>query len=361
MIGLSEKGRSRFGATRTRLRVAQVVCTESFAGVERYVTVLSAALSRAGQDVLVLGGDETAMRAGLEGSGAAWSPAPTVASAIRQLRTHSPFDLVHAHMTQAETAAVIATAGSGVPVVCTRHFAQQRGSSTLRRAASSILARRIDTQISISRFVSDRIEGSSVVIVPGVSGVGTPQPSSKRRKEVLMVQRLEPEKRADLGVEAWSASGLAERGWSLVVAGEGSQLASLATLAASLGVSGSCRFLGFRSDVAELLRNAGIFLAPRPDEPLGLSVIEAMASGTPVVAAAGGGHLETVGLHNAAALYEPYDTVGAGRLLAELAIDASRRDAYGAELAELQKRHLAVDSQLAATVDLYAQILDKAQ
>lgn len=361
MIQLSEMRRARFGARRSRLRVAQVVCTDSFAGVERYVTVLSAALSRAGQDVTVLGGDERAMKAGLEGSDAAWFAAPTVTSAIRQLRNHLPFDLVHAHMTQAETAAVIATVGSGIPVVCTRHFAQPRGSSTPRRAVSSILARRIDTQISISEFVADRIEGSSVVIVPGVSSVGTVRLSSKRRKEVLMVQRLESEKRADLGVEAWSASGLAKHGWSLVVAGEGSQLESLVTLAGSLGVRESCRFLGFRNDVAELQCSAGIFLAPRPDEPLGLSVIEAMASGTPVVAAAGGGHLETVGLHNAAALYQPYDIAGAGRLLAELAFDATRRDVYGAELAELQRRHLAVDSQLAATVDLYTQILDKAQ
>lgn len=357
MIPVSEKGCSPLGAKARRPRVVQVVCTDTFAGVERYITVLSVALSRTGWDVVVLGGDERSMKAGLVDSNVAWFAAPTVGVAVRQLRSQFPFDLVHAHMTQAETAAVVATALSGVPVICTRHFAQRRGSSTLNKVLSSAMARRIKAQISISEFVSGSIEGSSVVIVPGVESVEVLRPSSKRRKEVLMAQRLEPEKRGDLGIEAWCASRLAEHGWSLVVAGGGSELERLVAMADALGVAESCRFLGFRSDVPELLRSAGIFLAPRPDEPLGLSVIEAMAAGTPIVAAAGGGHLETVGLHSSAALYPPSDTAEAGRLLAELALCTDRRDAYGVELAELQRQHLAVDDQLSATVNLYSQIL----
>ena len=43
------------------------------------------------------------------------------------------------------------------------------------------------------------------------------------------------------------------------------------------------------------MRAAGVLLAPRTDEAFGLSVVEAMARGLPVVAAGSGAHLETVG------------------------------------------------------------------
>ena len=51
------------------------------------------------------------------------------------------------------------------------------------------------------------------------------------------------------------------------------------------------------------MRAAGVLLAPRTDEAFGLSVVEAMARGLPVVAAGSGAHLETVGSVPGAALF----------------------------------------------------------
>ncbi len=342
---------------RGRPTVAHVVCTQDFAGVERYVSTLSVALAGRGWDVVVLGGREESMRPALQEAGVRWIPAPTVATAVLRLREQFPVDLVHAHMTQAEVASVLASIGTRTPVICTRHFASDRGSSTLRRKVSHLFARRIAEQVSISQFVAERIDGTSTVIVPGVPSCETILDSSQRHSQVLMAQRLEEEKRADLGVSAWAASGLAETGWSLLIAGDGSQRESLLRLAERLGVASSCHFLGFRPDVADLMRQAGIFLAPRPDEPLGLSVIEAMAAGTPVVAADGGGHRESLGLHPTAALYPPGDTNAAGLLLRRLALAPHERDSYGASLAEIQRAHLGIEVQLGRTVDLYRELL----
>jgi glycosyltransferase involved in cell wall biosynthesis len=58
-----------------------------------------------------------------------------------------------------------------------------------------------------------------------------------------------------------------------------------------------------------------MLLAPAQAEPFGLSVLEAMAAGIPVLAAAGGAHLETVGLGLRPLLFEPGDARQlAGRL-----------------------------------------------
>src|SRR6201999_467277 len=90
------------------------------------------------------------------------------------------------------------------------------------------------------------------------------------------------------------------------------------------------------------------------DEASGLSVVEAVAAGLPVVAAAGGGHLETVGPVPGAALYDPLDTRQAGRLLADLATDPDRRATYGDALRAGQREHFPVAGPGHPPLDLFA-------
>ena len=96
--------------------------------------------------------------------------------------------------------------------------------------------------------------------------------------------RLAPEKRPGLAIDtlAWlRAAGVRAR---LVVAGNGPLRAALERRAALLGVS----FLGFEADraaLARLLASADLVIAPGPVETFGLAALEALACGTPVVAA----------------------------------------------------------------------------
>ncbi len=68
--------------------------------------------------------------------------------------------------------------------------------------------------------------------------------------------------------------------------------------------------VGHVAETDALLAGASILLAPAPREPFGLSVVEAMAHGLPVVAAGGGAHLETVG--DDGLLFPRGDTGGSG-------------------------------------------------
>ncbi|MDM8083260.1 glycosyltransferase family 4 protein [Cellulomonas cellasea] len=329
--------------------VAHVVCTEAFAGVERYVATLAREQDARGMRVQVLGGAPERMRAELAGGGVGWSPAATPWHAVRGLMALRGLRLVHAHMTAAESAAVV---GARAPIVVTRHFAGRRGSTPPARLAGRVVARRVADQVAISSFVAQRIEGPSTVIHPGVR----PQPAGaggSREPVVLVAQRLEAEKRTDLALRMWAASGLAAHGWRLQVAGEGALLGELRRLAVELGVAGSCDFLGARADIADLMARAGVFLAPRPDEPYGLSVVEAMAHGLPVVAAAGGGHDETVGASPLATLVDAAEPDGAGAALAALAGDPGRRAAYGEDLRRLQRRQFTVAAHAARLEAVY--------
>jgi glycosyltransferase involved in cell wall biosynthesis len=77
------------------------------------------------------------------------------------------------------------------------------------------------------------------------------------------------------------------------IAGTGSQRDEMQRVIDSTGTT-RVRLLGFRDDVLSLINAADIFVLPSPAEPFGLSIVEAMALGKPVIACATGGPLEIV-------------------------------------------------------------------
>lgn len=77
--------------------------------------------------------------------------------------------------------------------------------------------------------------------------------------------------------------------------GEVEYMARLKEKAGELGIAGKVRFTGQRNDVAKLLSAADIFCQPNlSPEPFGISLIEALNAGLPVVTTALGGALEII-------------------------------------------------------------------
>jgi len=128
-------------------------------------------------------------------------------------------------------------------------------------------------------------------------------------------------------------------------------------LARELGIEDSCRFLGPQVDVQRLYEEASIFLATRPDEPFGLSVVEAMANALPVVAAGGGGHVESVGQDPAAMLFPAGDAESGAKMLVELAGDPAGREAYGLRLRSIQETQFSADRQVERTLEIYRSLI----
>lgn len=336
------------------MRVAHLVCTSAFAGVERHVATLSAGLARAGLEVTMVGGDGERARADLGDSGATWLPGPDLRAGAAALARLGRLDIVHAHMTAAETVAVATAPLHRARVVATRHFARRRGSSPAGRLAAPVLGRAIAAQLAPSAYVAASVEGAVSVIPAGVPDAPA---GTHAERVVLVVQRLEREKDTPTALRAFAASGLAGDGWALHVVGQGSEERALRVLAGELGLGDACRFLGQLGDVAPRYASAGILLATTPIESFGLAVLEAMATGLAVVAAAGGGHLETVGACPGARLFPPGDAAGAGALLAELAGEPCERAAYGAELRRVQQGRFGLAAQVEGTIGAYRAVL----
>jgi glycosyltransferase involved in cell wall biosynthesis len=116
---------------------------------------------------------------------------------------------------------------------------------------------------------------------------------------VMLAARLETGKGHAQLIDALAALGSLR--WEAWIVGgvqreaEAAYLADLQKRAAETGVAGRVRFLGERTDIAELLAAADVYCQPNvaPDS-FGLSFVEALASGLPVITARLGGAPEIV-------------------------------------------------------------------
>jgi glycosyltransferase involved in cell wall biosynthesis len=208
----------------------------------------------------------------------------------------------------------------------------------------------MDEEIAISEFVAAAVPASRVL----PNGVETAEPGPAiRDRSVLVMQRLEAEKQTEVALYAWARSQLRDEGWRMIIAGRGSKQPDLLKLSANLGLSETVEWLGFVDNPAALLSRAGLLLAPAPAEPFGLTVVEAMAHGMPVIAADGGAHRETVGPDGW--LFPDGDVDGCTQLLN----DVVNRDlgAYGAFLRTRQLEYFDLDTHSDELLKIYRELL----
>jgi alpha-1,6-mannosyltransferase len=178
----------------------------------------------------------------------------------------------------------------------------------LADVANARMAAAYDTVVCTTAFAGaefDRIGAANVRRVPLGVDLTTFSPRHRDaglRRELaagagtLLVHcgRLSPEKHPERSVDAVAALHDAGASVRLVVAGDGPRRAALERRAAGLPVT----FLGFvpqRGRVATLLASADVSIAPGPHETFGLSALEALASGTPVVVSRSSALTEIVG------------------------------------------------------------------
>jgi glycosyltransferase involved in cell wall biosynthesis len=158
------------------------------------------------------------------------------------------------------------------------------------RVWDRVAADRVDKFIANSKTVQRRIakyyKADSTVIYPPVS-IDKFSISENQEDYFLIGGRLAPYKRVDIVIEAFK-----KLDKKLKIFGGGVDMERLKKIA---GSSKNIEFLGRVSDeeMAELYRKCQAFINPQ-EEDFGITVIEAMASGRPVIAFRKGGATETV-------------------------------------------------------------------
>jgi len=125
---------------------------------------------------------------------------------------------------------------------------------------------------------------------------------------------------------------LPDADFELHLVGDGPQRPELEEAAATLGIGGRVIFHGWlhRPELARTLRGMDLFVFPSRDEGMPNAVLEAMASGLPVVASAIAGSEELVLPERTGLLVPPEDADALAKALARLIADAPLRREMGA-------------------------------
>ncbi len=167
------------------------------------------------------------------------------------------------------------------------------------------------------------------------------------------VGRFRPEKNQRALVRAFAVDPALRARARLLFVGDGPELEATRALAAELGVADRVTFAGVHRDPAPLYRQMDIFALCSTTEQMPLSVLEAMATGLPVVSTRVGDVADMIGEPNKPFVVPLEQEGGLAEALSVLVADRALRRSVGAANRALVEQAFPLDESLAKRIDLY--------
>lgn len=261
----------------------------------------------------------------------------------RELR-HGGYDVIHVHEPNAPIASWNAVEAAKVPVVATFHT---YATHPLPMAIGALAGQRrlmnkISLRIAVSeaaRWTGERFYGGRYRIIPNGIDMTRPLTTPRPRNgafELLFVGRAEERKGLPVLLRAFEAMRLAGIETRLTVAGATEEeVAPLLLDTEGVTIAGRVT----EDEKWRLLHDADVVCAPSlGGESFGIVLLEALASGTPVVCSDIPGYRDVVRDGRDGALVPPGDPVALGEVLGELALQPERREAMAAAGRERAER-----------------------
>lgn len=140
----------------------------------------------------------------------------------------------------------------------------------------------------------------------------------------------------------------------LMIVGDGSLRDALKGLVITLRLGDIVSMPGARSDVPELMRGMDIFVLPSVNEGISNTILEAMATGLPVIACRVGGNPELVVDGVTGVLTDP---AGLGVAIGRYVEDPALRDRHGAAGRARAIEQFSIEAMIRGYTDLYDEVL----
>jgi len=176
---------------------------------------------------------------------------------------------------------------------------------------------------------------------------------------ILMVGRLWQQKAPEVLLKAAAGLLRQQRDMRVVFIGDGELMETLKTEARQAEVESQVCFLGWRTDVPEILKGADIFVLPSRWEGLSIAILEAMAAGVPVVASDIPGNRAVICDGENGELFRMDNVDDLQKRLSELSSNREKRERYSRRgLDDIQRDH-ELGARMARLRALYLEIIDK--
>lgn len=143
-----------------------------------------------------------------------------------------------------------------------------------------------------------------------------------------------------------------------VIAGSGILLGKLEKHAKAVGAEDKVHFLGFRHDIPRILCDLDVLVHPATREGLGVAILQAMASRTPVVATPVGGIPEAVRDGEDGFIVPPRDSNALGKAIMRLLENPELRKEMGENGRRIAEDEFSVDRMVEDTLKVYREVLE---
>ncbi|HWO89343.1 MAG TPA: N-acetyl-alpha-D-glucosaminyl L-malate synthase BshA [Gemmatimonadales bacterium] len=262
---------------------------------------------------------------------------------LHEVAVRERLDVIHAHYaiphaTAGWMAKKLLEGTRELPIVTTLHGTDITlvGQDPSYFAITRFSIEKSDAVTAVSAYLRDETyrafgcDSCAIRVVPNFVDLEEFKPPTERcssfapEERILMhISNMRPVKRV-LDVVRVFALVQKEVPSRLIMVGDGPDRDLAEREAQRLGVAGRTRFLGKIEDVAEVLQWAHLYLLPSQTESFGLSALEALATGVPVIGSRAGGLPEVVEHGVSGLLAEPgnVDAMAAGAL--EILCDEAR-------------------------------------
>ncbi len=273
--------------------------------------------------------------------------------------------------------AIPAARSAGVPLVihaehgreATDPEGENQRRNRVRRWLSPLVDRFVTVSLDLRRWLVERVGLPETKLVTILNGVDTHRFTDEAREAgrralgvsegeqvVGTVGRLDPVKDHAGLLTAFARVKAEQPGASLIVIGDGPCRKELEDLAAALRLTPGVHFLGERTDVPLLLKGMDLFVLPSIAEGISNTILEAMASGLPVVATCVGGNPEVVEDGVTGALVPPRDPATLARAIVGYLQDPYLRAVQGKAARQRAVDQFDLEQMMGAYRNLYVSL-----
>jgi glycosyltransferase involved in cell wall biosynthesis len=358
-----------------RTHVLQVVGNAIVGGMENYVVRLVERLPRERFGVSVLAPFESPFTDQLRDFGAdvfitkvtdepSWQSIQLASSLIQSRAV----DVIQSHLPNAHVLAALAGRLTGRPVLATVHG---RAMTTLDMEVQKLAGTHLAVVCRHSYFqaLGVGIDPRQVHFLP--NGVDTDRFRPQRVRTgalrtrfgvapetplVGFVGRLSIEKGPDLFLRMALAVRAQHPPAEFILVGEGTMLKQLQTFAKRFGIADAVHFAGNQADMPAVFNELDVVVSSSLSEAMPLAVMEAMASGLPVVACKVGGIPDLVAHGVTGWLVDESDYETLATRVVDLLEDAELRLAAGRAARERAAARMGLDQSVETTMRLLAQL-----